>query len=217
MDDESNFSAQRRAMVEQQIARRGISDTRVLRAMTAVPRHEFVPLPVRPQAYEDRALSIGYEQTISQPYIVAFMSETAALPANARVLEIGTGSGYQAAILAEMGCDVYSMEIIPALADRAAEVLRRLGYNRVQVYERDAFDGLPEYAPYDAIICAAAPETIPPSFLTQLAVGGKLVIPVGRNSQQLTVVTREPTGFTSREVLPVRFVPMTGQARRDSI
>ncbi len=206
-------SAERARMVTDQIERRGIKDGRVLKAMRRVPRHLFVPEHIRPRAYDDRALPIEESQTISQPYIVALMSELAVVGPGSKVLEIGTGSGYQAAVLAEMGAEVYSIEIIEALADSARKRLAKLGYEKVKVRHGDGYDGWPNQAPFDAILITAAPPRVPEPLKQQLEVGGRLVVPVGDWHQELVVLTRRQTGFERREVLPVIFVPMTGKAR----
>ena len=198
----------RAAMVAEQIEARGVRDAAVLRAMRGVPRHEFVPSAQGPYAYEDHPLPIGYEQTISQPYIVAFMSELAAVRPGARVLEIGTGSGYQAAVLAEMGADVYSIEIVEPLAAAAGVTLERLGYGRIHLRTGDGHRGWPEAAPFDAILVTAAAATVPPALREQLAIGGRLVIPVGDWDQELEVHRRSEDGLTVERVLPVRFVPL---------
>lgn len=204
-------------MVFEQIVRRGISNTRVLMAMSRTPRHEFVPEAQRGKAYDDQALAIGHGQTISQPYVVAFMTEALALPERgARVLEIGTGCGFQAAVLAELGAEVDTIEIVPALAESARERLARLGYTRVTVYDRDGYEGIPERAPYDAILLAAAPREIPLPLVEQLAMGGRLIAPVGADVQRLVLLTREAQGVSRRELLTVRFVPMTGRATNAS-
>jgi protein-L-isoaspartate(D-aspartate) O-methyltransferase len=176
-----------------------------------VPRHRFVPADLERQAYNDHPLPIGHGQTISQPFIVAFMTEAAAIKPGAKVLEIGTGSGYQAAILAAMGAQVFTIEIIPALAERAAATLQELSYDQVQVRAGDGYRGWPEVAPFDAIIVTAAPATIPPALLDQLAEGGRLVIPVGPQggSQELTLATKTGGKIHRRNLLPVRFVPFT--------
>ena len=199
-------------MVETQIRRRGVTDQQVLDAMERVPRHEFVPDRLKDQAYGDYPLAIGYGQTISQPYIVALMSELLAIEADDKVLEIGTGSGYQAAILAEIAAEVYSVEIIKALADEAAERLRRLGYSKVQVRNADGYFGWQEHAPYDAIIVTCAANHIPPSLVEQLADGGKLVLPIGPpgDYQTLWEVTKKGEQITKRDVTGVCFVPLTG-------
>jgi protein-L-isoaspartate(D-aspartate) O-methyltransferase len=206
MTDAVPAAAAREAMVTEQIAGRGIHDAGVLRAMRTVPRHEFVPESERAHAYEDRPLPIGHGQTISQPYIVAFMTDAAGLHAGARVLEVGTGSGYQAAVLAEMGVDVYSVEILAPLADAAREALARTGYGRVHVRTGDGRQGWP----FDAIIVTAAAARVPPALLNQLATGGRLVIPVGRAWQEIEIHRRTPGGIAVERVLPVRFVPLVG-------
>ena len=204
----------RRRMVDEQIAARSIRDERVLAAMRAVPRHEFVSARWRPLAYADRALPIDAGQTISQPYVVAFMTELARLQPDSRVLEVGTGSGYQAAVLAEVAGEVYSIEILETLAQSAQNTLRRLGYESVQVRHGDGYRGWPEAAPFDAILVTAAAPRVPPALLAQLAVGGRLVIPVGDGGrQQLEVHERTPHGVVVERHLPVLFVPMTGEAR----
>jgi protein-L-isoaspartate(D-aspartate) O-methyltransferase len=187
-----------------------VRDSRVLAAMRRVPRHEFVPASVRDRAYDDGPLPIGHEQTISQPYIVAVMTELARLDARSRVLEVGTGSGYQAAVLAEVAGEVYTIEIVEPLARGAETTLRRLGYSRIHVRHGDGHRGWPEAAPFDAILVTAAPARVPPALLAQLAEGGRLVIPVGDDAQELEVHRRTAAGFEVRRVFPVRFVPMTG-------
>jgi protein-L-isoaspartate(D-aspartate) O-methyltransferase len=203
-------AAAREAMVTEQIEGRGVHDAGVLRAMRTVPRHEFVPETERAHAYEDRPLPIGHGQTISQPYIVAFMTEAAGVHAGTRVLEVGTGSGYQAAVLAEMGADVYSIEILAPLADAAREALARAGYARVHLRTGDGHKGWPEAAPFDAIIVTAAAAQVPPALLEQLAPEGRLVIPVGRAWQEIEIHRRTPSGVAVERVLPVRFVPLVG-------
>lgn len=182
--------------------------------MRAVPRHRFVPDSQRAAAYRDRPLPIGERQTISQPYIVALMTELADLEPGDTVLEIGTGSGYQAAILAEMGVRVFSIEIIEPLAKRAEATLSSLGYERVRVRHGDGYAGWPEHAPFDAILVTAAPPRIPEPLKAQLSVGGRLVVPVGKYFQSLVVLTRTKGGFREETILPVRFVPMTGKAQQ---
>lgn len=200
-------------MVEETIAARGVANEHVLAAMRAVPRHEFVPADLHEDAYRDRALPIGFDVTISQPYVVAAMTEAARITRGERVLEVGTGSGYQAAVLAELGAEVYSIEIIERLAKRTHALLARLGYDKIHVRIGDGYRGWPEAAPFDAIIVTAAPEVVPRPLLAQLAVGGRLVIPVGdRGGQQLQVITRNKDGTTTETLMDVRFVPMTGKA-----
>jgi len=205
----------RAAMVARQIAARGITDPRVLEAMQQVERHLFVPEPLRAEAHADRALPIAQGQTISQPYIVALMSELAALKPTDRVLEVGTGSGYQAAVLAVLVREVYTIEILEPLAAEAKERLRRLGYANVFVRAGDGYRGWPEKAPFDAILVTAAPPEIPAPLLEQLAPGGRLVAPVGRQRQELVVVERTAQGLARRTTIPVLFVPMTGEAQAD--
>jgi len=200
----------RRLMVRTQIRGRGVKDERVLAAMEAVPRAEFVPAAQRPHAYEDRPLPIGEDQTISQPYIVALMTELLAVKEGDRVLEIGTGSGYQAAVLAELTPHVYTIEIIPTLAERAEETLRRLGYDTVEVMAGDGYLGWPEHAPFDGIIVTCAPEEVPEPLKEQLREGGRMVIPVGPQwtHQTLYVLTKKGEALEQKAVIPVRFVPM---------
>ncbi len=205
----------RREMVTEQIAARGVRDERVLDAMRRVPRHEFVPAVERSLSYQDEPLPIGYAQTISQPYIVALMTELLGLEPSDRVLEIGTGSGYQAAILAELVSEVDTIEIVEPLAERAQSDLARLGYDNVHVRAGDGYQGWPERAPFDGIIVTAAAPSIPKPLLEQLKVGAHLVIPVGDADQDLLVVTRTESGFDERTEVPVRFVPMTGRARSE--
>jgi protein-L-isoaspartate(D-aspartate) O-methyltransferase len=202
----------RESMVRRQISARGIEDPRVLAAMGRVPRHEFVPRDLQPAAYDDRPLPIGEEQTISQPFIVALMTEVLELSPDDRVLEIGTGSGYQAAVLAELTDHVYTIEIIESLGRRAERTLRRLGYDRVRVRIGDGYLGWQEHAPFDAIIVTCAPERIPRPLIEQLAEGGRMVIPVGpRHAQELVLVVKEGGSIRQQEIIPVRFVPMTGE------
>lgn len=199
----------RTRMVERQIAARDVSTPAVLEAMRSVPRHRFAPDHPPEMAYSDRPLPIGHEQTISQPYIVARMTEIVQPDSTDRVLEIGTGSGYQAAVLAEIVDSVYTIEIIPELAATATKRLRRLEYDNVVVKQGDGFQGWPEHAPFDVIVVTAAPDEIPPPLLRQLAEGGRMIIPVGSSarSQQLTLVTKEDGEISTQELAPVRFVP----------
>lgn len=203
-------------MVEEQIAGRGVENTAVLDALRQVPRHLFIPESVRDQAYEDYPLPIGEGQTISQPYIVALMTQLADLGPDDKVLEIGTGSGYQAAVLSRLARQVYSIEILEPLGRRAAGILRRLGYDNVHVRVGDGYGGWPEEAPFDAIlVTAAAPDQVPRPLEEQLKVGGRMVIPVGKYFQDLVVLTRTPEGKVRRSVIPVRFVPMTGEIENE--
>ncbi len=206
----SELDAQRERMVRMQIVARGVRDERVLAAMRKVPREEFVPEEQRAHAFEDRPLPIGEGQTISQPYIVALMTELLELKEGEKVLEIGTGSGYQAAVLAELTPHVYSIEILPKLAERARETLARLGYDGVKVKTGDGYLGWPEYAPFDGIIVTCAPESVPEPLEEQLAEGGRMVIPVGPQwTHQTLYVMRKKGGKLKREEgIPVRFVPM---------
>jgi protein-L-isoaspartate(D-aspartate) O-methyltransferase len=201
-------------MVETQLRSRGIKDPHVLDAMARIPRHRFVPADMERSAYDDRPLPIGFGQTISQPYIVAYMTEALQVTPQAKVLEIGTGSGYQAAVLAELSKEVYTIEIVRELGDRARTTLASLGYRHVQVRVGDGYRGWPEHAPFDAIMVTAAPDHIPQPLIDQLAVGGRLVIPVGRLVQEMTIVTKTERGAVQHTTLPVLFVPMTGEAER---
>jgi len=211
-----NYEASRHKMVDETIAKRGVNDERVLAAMRKVHRHRLVPPDLQPRAYEDNPLPIGFEQTISQPYVVAAMTEAAQLTPGEKVLEIGTGSGYQAAVLAELGgVEVYSIEIVQPLAERTHKLLERMGYTKLHLRIGDGYKGWPEAAPFDAIIVTAAPEKVPQPLIDQLAVGGRLVIPVGKEGDQdLKVITRGKDGTTSESLFPVRFVPMTGEAQK---
>jgi len=215
-DSEETHRARRLDMVTDQIASRGIKDKAVLEALRKVPRHRFVPAMWQPLAYTDGPLPIGEGQTISQPYIVAWMTELIQPTKKMRVLEIGTGSGYQAAILSECVGEVDSIEVVPTLGRKAKTLLGDLEYRNVQVRIGDGYEGWPERAPYDAILLTAAPPgQIPRPLLDQLKPGGRLVAPVGRDNQRLVRITKTPTGF-KREVLGgVRFVPMTGKAQSD--
>jgi len=203
----------REGMVVTQIIARDVRDPEVLRAMRAVPRHLFVPEEIRERAYEDHALPIGRGQTISQPYVVAAMTEALRVEKGMKVLEIGTGSGYQAAVLAELGARVFSIEIIPELARSARATLEKLGYTSVKVIEGDGYRGLPEEAPFDRIIVTAAPPDVPQALKDQLAVGGRIVIPVGSPEQDLIVLEKTEAGFTRTYLFPVRFVPMVPGVR----
>ncbi len=198
------------AMVERQLRGRGISDPRVLQAMRSVPREKFVPKELRSSAYDDRPLPIGYGQTISQPFIVAFMTEQLQPKTNQRVLEIGTGSGYQAAVLSGLVAKVYTIEIVRPLAQRAEAVLRELGYENVQVRAGDGYKGWPEHAPFDAIIVTAAPDHVPSPLVEQLKEGGRMVIPVGESgAQKLYLLEKQGGQVRQTAVIPVRFVPLT--------
>jgi protein-L-isoaspartate(D-aspartate) O-methyltransferase len=206
-----SFEAERLRMINEQLKGRDISDPRVLDAMVRVPRHLFVPESLRARAYSDSPLPIGYDQTISQPYIVAFMTQALSVQPRDRVLEIGTGSGYQAAILALLAHQVYTIEIVEPLAARARARLADLGHRNIEVRTGNGYMGWPEHAPYDRIMVTAAPDEVPPALVQQLKIGGLLVIPVGTVTQQLRVLRRTPTGMETLATLPVRFVPMTGK------
>jgi len=208
--EEAVFTKARARMVREQIVARGITNPRVLEAMGRVPRHEFVPAELRSRAYEDGPLPIGHGQTISQPYIVAFMTEALGPKPTDRILEIGTGSGYQAAVLAGLVAEVRSIELVEPLALRAESDLQRLGFTHVKVRCGDGYLGWPEAAPFDAIIVTCAPEEVPPALVTQLKIGGRMIIPVGSQwgAQDLYLLRRTPKGLERKAVLPVRFVPM---------
>jgi protein-L-isoaspartate(D-aspartate) O-methyltransferase len=208
-----DWDAARRRMVDTQIRARDVSSPAVLKAMARVPRHLFVPLEVRAFAYDDRPLPIGQGQTISQPFIVGYMTQALQTSPGDRVLEIGTGSGYQAAVLAEMVREVFTVEIVPELADRARRTLADLGYRNVHVRTGNGYLGWPEHAPFPRIIVTAAPEEIPPALVAQLAVGGTMVLPVGTGLQEITIVTKTVGGVTQKKTLAVRFVPMVERPR----
>jgi protein-L-isoaspartate(D-aspartate) O-methyltransferase len=203
--------AERRRMVDEQLLARDIKDARVLDAMRRVPRHEFVPEERRSQAYFDSPLPIGHGQTISQPYIVAFMTQALEISPEHRVLEIGTGSAYQAAILATLAKEVYTIEIVAPLAERARETLTRLGYRNVQVRSGNGYFGWPDQAPFDRIMVTAAPDEVPSALVEQLKVNGLMAIPVGTITQELRILRRTASGSETLATLPVRFVPMTGK------
>jgi protein-L-isoaspartate(D-aspartate) O-methyltransferase len=210
----ADFAAQRQRMVEQQLKPRDIKDQRVLAAMAKVPREEFIPVDARGDAYEDGPLPIGYDQTISQPYIVAFMTEQLGLKPSDRVLEVGSGSGYQAAILAELVAEVYTIEIVEPLANTAKATLQRLGYKNVHIKAGDGYNGWPEEAPFDAIIVTCAPDKVPQPLVDQLKDGGRMVIPVGeRFAQQLYLLEKKNGQLKESVSLPVRFVPMTRETQ----
>ena len=214
-----DWNAERTRMVDTQLRARDIESAQVLDAMLTVPRHLFVPEPQRARAYSDSPLPIGYDQTISQPYIVAFMTQALDIAPGHRVLEVGTGSGYQAAVLSVLAQDVYTIEILPPLAERARETLSALGYRNIQMRTGNGYLGWPEHAPYDRIMVTAAPDDVPPALLQQLKIGGLMAIPVGTVTQKLRILRRTVTGTETLSTLPVRFVPMTNkpieQAPRD--
>lgn len=208
----TDYQKKRYEMVEKQIIARGVSDARVLKAMNSIPREKFVPARYAPQAYEDYPLSIGHGQTISQPFIVAYMTEVLHLDGTEKVLEIGTGSGYQAAVLSECAAQVYSIEIVEPLCWHARDLLDSLNYQNVQVRCGDGYQGWPEEAPFDAIIVTAAPPDVPQKLVEQLANNGRMVIPVGRFMQDLVLIAKDEKGrVAEKKLLAVRFVPMTGK------
>jgi protein-L-isoaspartate(D-aspartate) O-methyltransferase len=210
-----DLARERQRMVQEQLMPRGIREASVLAAMAKVPREEFVPADSRAASYEDGPLPIGYGQTISQPYIVAFMTEQLQPKPNDRVLEVGTGSGYQAAILAELVADVYTIEIIEPLAKNAEATLQRLGYKNVHVKVGDGYSGWPEYAPFDAIIVTCAPDKVPQPLTDQLKEGGRMIIPVGdRFAQELYLLEKKNGQLKESVTLPVRFVPMAGEGTK---
>jgi protein-L-isoaspartate(D-aspartate) O-methyltransferase len=211
-DDE--FKDQRRRMVERQIRARGIKNQAVLEAMMKVPRHRFVTAEHVASAYEDHPLPIGQGQTISQPYIVAYMTEAAEISGDEKILEIGTGSGYQAAILGQLAREVYTIEIIPELAERARRTLGELGYKNVRVKTGNGYEGWAEHAPYDGIVVTAAPDEVPKALIDQLAMNGKMVIPVGVGDQEMLIITKTGEGVIEKRTIPVRFVPMTGKPKK---
>ena len=211
-ETEKEFRSERLRMVTRQLAARDITDSTVLAVMARVPRHLYVPEDLRRHAYRDGPLPIGEDQTISQPYIVAFMTQAMNLSPTDRVLEIGTGSGYQAAVLGEIAAEVYTIEIIPELAERSRALLRGLGYENIHVRTGDGYFGWPEKAPFDAIIVTAAPNHVPQALVDQLGDWASLVMPVGDAYQELIRITRRGDSHTTERLLPVRFVPMTGRA-----
>lgn len=211
---QDEYASLRHHMVEEQIRARDVADPQVLAAMEQVPRHLFVPEPQRDRAYGDQALPIGRGQTISQPYIVALMTSLLGLGRGSKVLEVGTGSGYHAAVLSRVAGQVYTMEIVPELAEQARQTLARLGYDNVHVRAGDGYQGWPEAGPFDAVLLTAAPPRVPVPLLRQLKPGGRMVVPVGEFWQDLMVLTKRADGLIeTRKVLPVRFVPMTGEVQ----
>lgn len=206
-----DWEAERRRMVDEQLQARDISNARVLEAIRTVPRHLFVPEPRRADAYGDWPLPIGHDQTISQPYIVGFMTQALDVAPEHRILEVGTGSGYQAAVLAALAKDVYTIEIVPTLAERARDTLSALGYRNVHIRTGNGYLGWPEHSPYDRIMVTAAPDEVPPALLQQLKIGGLMAIPVGTVTQELRILRRTVTGTETLGTLPVRFVPMTNK------
>jgi protein-L-isoaspartate(D-aspartate) O-methyltransferase len=214
LGSEPDWKTGREQMVKTQIEGRGVRDLRVLEAMRTVPRHLFIPESYRDRAHEDGPLPIGMKQTISQPYMVAIMTELLDPKPDDRVLEVGTGSGYQAAVLSGLVGHVYTIEIIPELAERARRTISTLGYGNVTVITGDGYRGLPEQAPFDGILVTAAPVEVPKPLLEQLRLGGRLVIPVGGRRQYLQVLQRTEEGIETKTLFGVRFVPMTGEAEK---
>ncbi len=213
--EDSDFAKARDAMVASQIISRGVRDPKTLAALREVPRHLFVPARLAKQAYEDHPLPIGHGQTISQPYIVAFMTEALGLKGGETVLEVGAGSGYQSAVLSRIASKVFGIEIVEALALEAKERIASLGYANVEIRAGDGYLGWPEHAPSDAILVAAAAPRVPEPLKQQLKDGGRLIVPVGEYVQELIIVTRRGAAFEQRNVLAVQFVPMTGEIRKD--
>jgi protein-L-isoaspartate(D-aspartate) O-methyltransferase len=209
------YATARARMVDRQIAARGVRDPAVLAAMRKVPRHRFVDPRLASSAYDDRPLPIGSDQTISQPYIVAYMVEQLKLKPGAKVLEVGTGCGYQAAVLAEIAKTVFTIEIVGQLAACAKKALADTGYANVQVRHGDGYGGWPDQAPFDGIVVAAAPDHVPPALVQQLAVGARLVIPVGEFHQEIRVITKTEKGSREERLIPVRFVPLTRDVREE--
>jgi protein-L-isoaspartate(D-aspartate) O-methyltransferase len=212
-DTQHDWETARRRMVAEQLRGRDVKDPRVLTAIEKVPRHLLVPENVRSQAYEDHPLPIGHGQTISQPYIVGFMTQALQVEPEHRVLEIGTGSGYQAAVLGELAREVYTIEIVEPLAERSRALLAELGYRNVKVRSGNGYLGWPEAAPFDRIIVTAAPDEVPPALVEQLKMDGLMAVPVGVGEQMLQILRRTPDGLSLIKSLPVRFVPMTGKPK----
>ena len=210
---EADWTSARASMVRDQLRGRDVVNPRVIDAMSRVPRHRFVPEQLRADAYGDFPLPIGHSQTISQPYIVGFMTQALEVERHHRVLEIGTGSGYQAAILAELTTEVYTIEIVAPLADRARSTLEALGYTNVRIKTGNGYLGWPEHAPYDRVIVTAAPDEVPRALVEQLRLGGLMAIPVGTIDQELKILRRTGTGLETLRTLPVRFVPMVGKPK----
>ena len=212
---QDSYAEKRRQMVENQIISRGVRDQRVIQAMMKVKRHRFVPKNLQSAAYYDEPLPIGNEQTISQPYIVAYMTEALKMKGGEKVLEIGTGSGYQAAVLAEIAAEVYSIEIVRPLGERAEQLLKSEGYSNIQCRIGDGYKGWPEVAPFDAIIVTAAPPRIPEPLVEQLKEGGRMIVPVGKWFQDLILISKKKGKVEKKRLIPVRFVPITGEIQKE--
>lgn len=212
MDINDKYSIQRTNMVNEQIKERGISNKELIDALLKVPRHEFVPKEYRSYSYYDGPLPIGEDQTISQPYMVALMTDLLNLKPGEKVLEIGTGCGYQTAILSELGCEVYTIEIVESLGTGAKQLLGNLGYNNIYFRIGDGYKGWEEKSPFDAILVTASPHIIPKPLLDQLKIGGRMVIPIEEDHQELKLITKKKSGLSTKSITPVRFVPMTGEA-----
>jgi protein-L-isoaspartate(D-aspartate) O-methyltransferase len=213
-EDPDEYMSRRWEMVEKQLISRGIQDSRLIQAMLKIPRHMFVPEDLRESAYGDNPIPIGMDQTISQPYIVALMTELLRLKEKEKVLEVGTGSGYQTAILAEMGCEVYTVEILEPLLQKARKALESLGYDNIRYRTGDGYKGWEEFSPFDAIIVTAAPDHIPQPLIDQLKINGRMIIPVGDLYQELVLIKKKEKGVDMKTITPVRFVPMTGEAQK---
>jgi protein-L-isoaspartate(D-aspartate) O-methyltransferase len=209
-----NYSTKRKNMVNEQIKKRGISNKKLISALLKVPRHEFVPDEYRHYSYYDGPLPIGEDQTISQPYIVALMTELLNLKQGEKVLEIGTGCGYQTAVLSELDCEVYTIEIVESLGVRAKELLDKLGYKNIYFKIGDGYKGWEEKSPFDAIIVTASPPVLPQPLLDQLKTGGRMVIPIEEEHQELKLIIKKKSGLKTKRITPVRFVPMTGEAEK---
>lgn len=213
-ENPDEYMSRRWEMVENQLISRGIQDSRLIQAMLKIPRHMFVPEDLRESAYGDNPIPIGMDQTISQPYIVALMTELLRLKEKEKVLEVGTGSGYQTAILAEMGCEVYTVEILEPLLQKARKALESLGYDNIRYRTGDGYKGWEEFSPFDAIIVTAAPDHIPQPLIDQLKINGRMIIPVGDLYQELVLIKKKEKGVDMKTITPVRFVPMTGEAQK---
>lgn len=209
--EESYYKNKRNDMVYNQIVPRAINDVKLINALLKIPRHKFVPERKRKYSYSDTPLPIGFNQTISQPFIVALMTQLLSFKEGQKVLEIGTGSGYQTAILSEMGCEVYSIEIVEYLSKKAEKLLKSLGYENIHFKIEDGYSGWKEYSPFDAVIVTAASKKIPNKLVEQLKIGGRMVVPVGDEDQQLILIKKTESEVETKYISPVRFVPMKGE------